>query len=313
MLVIPIIGSFLFVLPSFAAPAQPQKKMKANLDLIADYYGPDIARIYETVDGMPVFDLNSEKPLTIKYRKNAKPCNEIFLRENPEMAEDCQKVRETVTFITQHKKRVRTHIKEGRITSIDMEIPMDERNPLKTRSILLLHDALIFHDCVLDRYSQNHAKIFHFPAVTPSVELDSEHNLTIHVGQKDFIKFRAENFRMTECRGFKVYCSPKLYRNGTRAIPDVSYDGQQPHMVAVNWSYPPLTGQFTLYDGHKKVGAVPATLLYKKLRNGRARPLFKNEGLLNYLVKRYQDGSLKKYYGADIYRFVERLIEEKRS
>ena len=80
-------------------------------------------------------------------------------------------------------------------------------------------------------------------------------------------------------------------------------------MVTVNWSYPPLSGNFTLYIGSKRIGKVPTSLLYKPLKNGRAQPLFEEEGLLNYLKKGYKSGSLKKRYGIAIHKFVGTLIE----
>jgi hypothetical protein len=246
----------------------------------------------------------------IRYYKEDSPCNEIFLRENPEMAEDCRKVREHLTFVNKYQKSLRVHLKDGIIESTDFKIRLDDKDFMKTRDIILLNSALIVHDTLLERYSQNHAKIFHFPEAVPFFEFDGDHNLILHVGE-DFIKFQAEDFRKTESLGFHVSSKPKYYRNGTRAIPDVSYNGRQFHMVATNWSYPPLTGYFTLYDGSKRIGKVPTALLYKKMKNDRALPLFQKSGLLEYLASQRKAGRLTKRYGTDIRKFVDGLLRER--
>ena len=82
---------------------------KKNLDLLKKAYGPDIAAVYETVKGMPSFELGSEKLPDIIYRRDPKPCNELFLRENPEMADECSKIRETLTFVTQYRQKLQVH------------------------------------------------------------------------------------------------------------------------------------------------------------------------------------------------------------
>jgi len=252
--------------------------------------------------------VEAKEKLMIYYRRDDKPCSEIFLRENPDMAEDCKKVREELTFVNKHKNAVRVHIKGGKITSTEITTSFEEKSAVKTRGVIILHDALIIHDCVMDRYSRNLAKIYHFPGVKPSLAFDTNHNLLLRIGKTDTITFLADDFRKTKAQGFKMTCNPKYRQKGTRAIPDVSYIGNRPHMVAVNWSYPPLTGHFTLYSGSKRIGQVPTSLLYKRLKNDRAQPLFAEEGLFNYLRKRYQDGTLKKRYGDAAHKFVEALI-----
>ena len=281
-----------------------------NLDLIERTYGPDVARVYGTVEGMPTFDIDSCDGLTIRYTRDDNPCNKIFLQENPDMVKDCRKTREKLTFVNRYQKIVQVHIKDGKIVSIDLKISLDHRNYSKTRSVIILYNALIVHDCILARYSRNHAKIFHFPGVVPTVEFDEEQSVFLRFGKQDFIKFHAEDFRNTESHGFKMSCRPRFYRNGTRAVPDISYKGRQPHMAITNWTYPPLSGYFTLHDGSKRVGKVPATFFYKRMRNDRALPLFQKTGLLNYLKKQYKNGSLKRYYGRKIHKFVQVLLKK---
>ena len=280
-----------------------------NLKRIRDLYGPNVARIYQTVGGLPLFNVESRDKLKIFYRRNDHPCSEIFLRENPDMAEDCKKVREELVFVNKYKNVVRVHIKGGSIMSTKITTSFDEKSRVKNRAVILLHGALIVHDCVMERYSRNLAKIYHFPGVKPSVEFDGDHNVLLRIGDKDLIRFEAEDFRETDSQGFKLTYAPRLFQNGTRAMPDISYLGTQPYMVAVNWSYPPLTGYFTLYSGTKRIGKIPATLLYKRLRNGRVQPLFEQEGLLNYLRRKYEDGSLRRRYGIAIHKSVGTLIE----
>ncbi len=296
----------LFADHSFSAAAT--RATKIDPAKMKKLYGPYIAKIYENVPGLPLFDVESKDKLMIYYRRDEKPCSEIFLRENPDMAEDCKKVREELTYVNKHKNAVRVHIKGGKIASTEITTSFEEQSPVKTRGVIILHEALIVHDCVMDRYSRNLAKIYHFPGVKPSLEFDTNHNLLLHIGKNDVITFQAENFRKTKCQGFNLTCNPKYRQEGTRAIPDINYLGTRPHMVTVNWSYPPLTGHFTLYSGSQKIGEVPTSLLYKRLKNDRAQPLFAEEGLYNYLKKRYEDGTLKKQYGEAAHRFVQTLI-----
>jgi hypothetical protein len=297
----------LLLTPSFSWEATDISAM--NLRKMRNIYGFYIARFYQTVKGLPLIDLESKDKLVIAYRREDSACNEIFLRENPDMAEDCKKVREELTFVNKHRNIVRVHIKGGKILSTKITTSFDEKRLVKNRAVILLHDALIVHDSVMDRYSRNLAKIYHFPGVKPRVEIDRNHNVLLRIGNKDLIRFDAKDFRQTESQGFKLTDKPILRQNGTRAMPDISYLGKRPHMVAVNWSYPPLSGHFTLYRGSKRIGKIPTALLYKPLKNGRAQALFEDEGLLNYLKRKYEDGSLKNRYGIAIHKFVGTLIE----
>ena len=52
-----------------------------TLHLIRARYGNDIAGLYETIAGMPLFDPESEYKLDICYTRADHPCNEIFLKE----------------------------------------------------------------------------------------------------------------------------------------------------------------------------------------------------------------------------------------
>lgn len=283
----------------------PAGHMDKHLGLIKERFGPDIARVYETIGGMPVFDPDSKYNLKISYSRDENPCNEIFLEENPDMAEDCKKIRETITYINRHGKKVRVNIKGGEIVSIGLRVPLDKTNPLFCRDVILLHNALIVHDCVLKNYSDNHAKIYHFPGVIPYVKIDKEHNVIFRFGTEDFIKFHAEDFKKTDCQGFRMSCKPTFYCNGTRAIPDISYEGNQLCMVTTNWSYPPVNGEFVVYNQSEKIGKVPANLLYKRLKNDRVCPRFKEKGLLCYLQE-HCDGVVPK---KNIEKTADRLIE----
>jgi len=307
LLITSLICLFFLLAPSVSRQANATASM--NLKKIRDLYGFYIARFYETVSGLPKFDLESKDKVKIAYRRNETPCSEIFLRENPDMAEDCKKVREELTYVNKYGNLVRVHIKDGKIVSTKITTSFDKENLIKNRAVILLHNAIIVHDLVMDRYSRNLAKIYHFPGVKPSVEFDRNHNVLLRIGDNDLIRFDAKDFRQAVSQGFKLANKPILIQNGTRAVPDLSYLGTLPHMVAVNWSYPPLTGYFTLYRGSKEIGKVPTTLLYKPLKKGRAQPLFKEEGLLNYLKTKYKDGSLKKRYGIAIHKSVGTLIE----
>jgi hypothetical protein len=292
-----VTGSILFVILIISFAVRVDAREPSNLNLmkkkgdplafIKKNYVADIARIYSSVKGMPVFDPGSKHRLNIKYTRDDQPCNKIFLQENPEMAEECSKPNERVTFINQYGNRVWVDIKGDEMVSLSLRVSLDKNNPLKSRDVVLLHNALIVHDCILDRYSRNHAKIFHFPGITPYVEFDKNQNVLFRFGEKDYISFDAKDFKKTKGHGFSISCKPTFYRKGTRAIPDIEYTGKQPYLVTRNWRYPPLDGHFSFYNGSEKTLKVPATLLYKKLKNDRASPRFKQVGLSNYLKKHY--------------------------
>jgi hypothetical protein len=161
----------------------------------------------------------------------------------------------------------------------------------------------------MKRYSHNHAKIYFFPNATPRVAFDKTQNLIISVGEHDYIKFMAEDFRKTECSGFVWRTRPTFYRNGTRSVPDIAYRGDQPYMTTVNWSYPPLNGFLELYNRSKKLGRIPASFLYQKRKHQRAKPLFTETGLLNYLKIMQTDEKIKKRYGPGIQKAIEGLLD----
>ena len=164
---------------------------KKNLDLLKKVYGPNIAAVYKTVNGMPGFESGSDKLPDIVYRRDLKPCNELFLRENPEMADECSKVRETLAFVTQYRRKLQVHIKGGEIEFVDFSIPLDPRDPSKSRNVILLDGSLIIHDRVLDQYSSNHAKIYYFPYGPPVVRFDRDNDLILRFGdvrQKGIVK-----------------------------------------------------------------------------------------------------------------------------
>ena len=279
-----------------------------DMNLIRRAYGPDISRVYRQVAGMPRFAFDSQPLPVLRYRKDKSACNELFLRENPEMAEECNKTRETVSLANRYQKKLTVHILDGKINSIDFNIPLNERDSSKSRKVILLQDSLIVHDIVMERYSHNHAKIYFFPTGTPRVELDSAHNLIVAIGADDYVKFLADDFRKTECRGFAWSARTKFYRNGSRSVPDIDYRGDQPYMTTVNWSYPPLDGFLDLYNHSQKVGRLPASLLFQKCKDQRAKPLFTDTGLLNYLKRMHSEESVKKHYGLEIPRFIEMLL-----
>ncbi|MFZ7110722.1 MAG: hypothetical protein ACOWYE_03480 [Desulfatiglandales bacterium] len=266
------------------------KPAARTLEVIRNRYGNDVARLYETIAGMPVFDPDSKYKFDVHYTRDDHPCNDIFLKENPDMAEYCGKARESVTFINRHGKKVRVDIRGDELVSIDLRTPLDKERPRSNRDVILLNNALIVHDCLLKCYSHNQAKIFHFPSVIPSLEFDKEQNVLFRFGDQDFIKFQADDFTKSECRGFKLSSKPQFNRNRTRVIPDIHYTGNQVYLVTTNWTYPPLDGQFSLYHGEMLIGTLPANFLYKRLKNDRAHPRFKEEGLLTYLRKRDKTG-----------------------
>ena len=282
-----------------------------NLDLVKKVYGPNIAAVYKTVNGMPGFESGSDKLPDIVYRRDPMPCNELFLRENPEMAHECSKVRETLAFVTQYRRKLQVHIKGGEIEFVDFSIPLDQRDPSKSRNVILLDGSLIVHDRVLDQYSRNHAKIYYFPYGPPVVRFDRDNDLILRFGDEDYIKFNAQNFRKTEAHGFVWTPQTTYYRNGTRSIPNVRYQGAQPYMMTANWSYPPLDGFLDLYDGDEKLGRIPTSFLYQKLKNDRARPLFKKTGLLNYLRYQSRDGSIKRRYGRQTDQSIKRMLSSR--
>lgn len=296
----------LCLMPRIAEASSSSQAMA--LDRMQKVYGPDIVRIYRQVERMPRFSLYSDPLPVLRYRRDKSPCNALFVRENPEMAEECSKARETITIENRYHKKLMVHLLAAKINSIEFNIPIDDTDPLISRKVILLHGSLIVHDNVMKRYSFNHAKIYYFPIATPRVEIDRFHNLIISFGNDDYIKFMANDFRKTESRGFVWHLRPKFYRNGTRSVPDVVYQGDQPYMTTVNWSYPPLNGFLDVYNHSKKIGRIPASFLYQKRNKQRAKPLFAETGLLNYLKIMQADKKIKKRYGSGIQKTIEELL-----
>ncbi|MFO7985162.1 MAG: hypothetical protein R6U38_04815 [Desulfatiglandaceae bacterium] len=278
-----------------------------DIRLIQEKYGSDIVQIYRNVEGMPRFDDSDPLPV-LQYRRNESPCNDLFIRENPEMAEKCNRTREIVTIENRYQKKLTVHIVGGKLESIEFNIPMGNPNPLKTRKVTLLHGSLIVHDIVMNHYSHNHAKIYFFPTSGPRIEFDENHNLIISFGARDYIKFMAEDFRRTKCRGFRWRAGSVFYRKGTRSLPDIAYQGEQPYMTTVNWSYPPLDGFLDLYNDTQKVGRIPTSILYQKQKKLRAKPLFTETGLLGYLKDIYAGERVKCSYSPEIQRCIQKLL-----
>jgi hypothetical protein len=301
-----LLPALLILLPAAASLSVPAM----NPERVLDVYGPEIAGYYRNVEGMPAFAVDSEPLPDIRLRREDSPCNDLFLRENPEMEDECQKSRETIVFENMYHKRVQVHLLDGRINSIDFNIPLDDADPMQIRNVILLHGSLVVHDIVLEQYSRNHAKIFYFPMGAPRVEFDKKHNLLLTFGPDDYIRFMADDFRKTECRGFVWKPGSILYPNKTRAVPDIEYQGDQPYMATVNYSYPPLDGYLDLYRKSKKLGRIPTSFLYQKCKYQRAKPLFKDLGLLDYLKKMINEEGLENQYGPGVREYIETLCRK---
>ena len=303
-----VLSALLLMLSTVLMAEGSSCRQPVDTQLIQERFGADIARIYRNVEGMPRFSAAEPLP-TLRYRQNESPCNALFIRENPEMAERCNQTRETITIENRYQKTLTVHIVGGELESIDFNIPIDDTDPLKTRKVMLLHGSLIVHDVVLEEYSHNHAKIYFFPTSDLRVALDRNHNLLISLGSCDYIKFMARDFTQTECRGFRWRARSNFYRNGRRSLPDIAYQGEQPCMMTTNWSYPPLDGFLHLYNHAHKVGRIPTSILYQKRKDLRAKPLFTETGLLGYLENIYAGERVKCRYTPEIQRSIRRLLK----
>jgi len=281
-----------------------------NPERVMDAYGPEIAGYFRNVEGMPGFSTDAEPLPDIQLRRDNSPCNDLFLRENPEMEDECKKKRETVVLENKYHKKVQVHLLDRRIHSIDFNIPLDTANPMRVRKVMLLHGSLVVHDIVLERYSRNHAKIYYFPLAEPRVEFDSRHNLLLTIGPEDSIRFMADDFRKTEARGFVWRPRSILAPGRARAVPDVEYQGDQPFMATINYSYPPLDGNLDLYRRSKKIGRIPMSLLYQKCKDQRARPLFGDVGLLDHLKRMIEDENFESRYGPEIRQCLEDFCQK---
>jgi hypothetical protein len=291
-----------------ALAQQVQGPSSETCSLIEKHFGPNLSRLYSAIKGMPAFDVNHPNGLRVLYSRDDQPCNALFLKENPELAEDCRKVIEEVVFINRYGNEVKVHIKGGEITAIDIDSSYDDKASLKNRSVMVQDESLVIHDFVMDAYSKNLAKIYLFPGMRPAVRIDTEHNVWLALGNQEWIKFDARDFRNAQSNGFRLSAKPKfIHQNGIRALPDVSYTGDRPHMVAVNWLFPPTDGNFALFDGQKEMGQIPASMFFKKLRRDRSVCLFKEEGLPRYLQRCSGKTKFRNAYGAPILAFVWRV------
>jgi hypothetical protein len=274
-------------------------------------FGPQLARLYGSVKGMPAFDVDHPNGLRVLYSRDDQPCNALFIKENPELAEDCRKVIEEVVFINRFGNEVKVHIKGGEVTAIDIDSSYDDKASLKNRSVMVQEESLVVHDFVMDAYSKNLAKIFLFPGMRPVVRIDTDHNVWLELANKDWIRFDARDFRNAQSSGFRLSSKPKfIHQGGIRALPDAAYTGDRPHMVTTNWLFPPTDGYFTFFDGQEELGKIPASLFFKKQRRDRTVCLFKDEGLCKYLQQRSGKTSFRNAYGAPILAFVERVVQQ---
>lgn len=291
-----------------ASLVEASKLEPTTIRLIRERYGLDIARLYRHVEGMPRF-WDAEPLPILRYRREESPCNQLFVQENPEMAEKCNYTRETLIIENRYHKKLTVHIVGEDVESMEFTIPLDNRDPLKCRKVTLLQDAFIVHDLILKNYSHNHAKIYFFPTGSPRVELDMHQNLMIHFGSQDYIKFMADDFRRTSCRGFRWRLRTTICAKGARSIPDIAYTGEQPCMMTVNWSYPPIDGFLNLFNHTRKVGRIPASVLYEKQKDLRAEPRFMENGLLAYLKNICVDERIRYRYSSETRRSIQELLD----
>lgn len=274
-------------------------------------FGPQIARLYGSIREMPAFDVDHPNGLRVLYSRDEEPCNALFIKENPELAEDCRKVIEEVVFINRYGNEVKVHIKGGEITAIDIDSSYDEKASIKNRSVIVQDESLVIHDFVMDAYSKNLAKIYLFPEMKPTIRIDAEHNVWLTLGKKEWIQFDARDFRNAQSTGFRLGPKPKfIHQRGIRALPDAAYAGDRPHIVTTNWVFPPTDGHFTFFDGQQELGKIPTSLLFKKQRRDRTVCLFKAEGLSKYLQRRSREARLEKLYAMSLLAFVDRVMAQ---
>lgn len=303
-LTFPIQGSDVLAKPS-------QSPLTERCERIQSHFGPHLARLYGAVKGMPAFDVDHPNGLRVLYSRDDQPCNALFIKENPELAEDCRKVVEEVVFINRYGNEVKVHIKGGEITAIDIDSSYDHKASLKNRSVIVQEESLVFHDFVMDAYSKNLAKIFLFPAMKPSVRIDTDHNVWLTIGKEEWIRFDAKDFRNAQSKGFQLGSKPKfIHQRGVRALPDAAYTGHRPYMVTTNWLFPPTDGHFAFFDAQEELGKFPASLFFKKQRRDRTVCLFKPEGLSSYLQRRSGEKTFRNAYGAPMLAFVTRVAQQ---
>ena len=285
--------------------------LSQRCERIQTQFGPQLARLYGSIKGMPGFDVDRPNGLRVLYSRDDQPCNALFIKENPELAEDCRKVVEEVVFVNRYGNEVKVHIKGGEITAIDIDSSYDDKASLKNRSVMVQDESLVVHDFVMDAYSKNLAKIFLFPAMRPEVRIDTDHNVWLAIGNKEWIRFDARDFRNAQSSGFRLGSKPKfIHQRGIRAVPDAAYTGNRPYMMTTNWLFPPTDGSFTCFDGQGELGKIPASLFFKKQRRDRTLCLFKEKGLSSYLQRCSGKTSFRNAYGAPILAFVERVVQQ---
>ena len=120
--------------------------LSEKCERIQTQFGPQLARLYGSIKGMPAFDVDRPNGLRVLYSRDDQPCNALFIKENPELAEDCRKVVEEVVFINRYGNEVKVHIKGGEITAIDIDSSYDDKASLKNRSVMVQGESLVVHD-----------------------------------------------------------------------------------------------------------------------------------------------------------------------
>jgi hypothetical protein len=296
---------------STAIAQETHVSLSERCERIQTQFGPQLARLYGSIKGMPAFDVDRPNGLRVLYSRDDQPCNALFIKENPELAEDCRKVVEEVVFTNRYGNEVKVHIKGGEITSIDIDSSYEDKASLKNRSVMVQEESLVLHDFVMDAYSKNLAKIFLFPGMRPTVRIDTDHDVWLVTGKKEWIRFDARDFRNAQSSGFQLGSKPKfINQKGIRAVPDAAYTGDRPYLMTTNWLFPPTDGYFTCFDGQEALGKIPASFFFKKQRRDRTVCLFKDQGLAAYLQRYSLKTSFRNAYGPGILAFVKRVVQQ---
>ena len=135
---------------------------------------------------------------------------------------------------------------------------------------LLQQGELAVTDFVMERVSRNHNKFYLFPGKRPThVTFDEDGNLEVTFANGDRMVRDAETFDLIPERSdFAEKKEHSTYRNGTRTLPSIKYTGDRAVLRTIWWEYPPSGGTFTVLNGQKSVGKLPASKLYKKVDEG---------------------------------------------
>lgn len=135
---------------------------------------------------------------------------------------------------------------------------------------LLKGGELAVTDYVFERASRNHNKFYLFPGKRPTnVTFDEDGNLVVTFANGDRIVRDAETFDpVPERSDFTEQKEHSTYRNGTRSLPSIKYNGDRAVLRTIWWEYPPSGGTFTLLNGTKSVGKLPANKLYERVEEG---------------------------------------------